>query len=67
MKQYKSNEEKSSPLNACAPNNLTNEFLIIATDLNMGDTLSKALQIMMRFAIENKNNKEFKTEIKKIR
>lgn len=67
MRIYKRSEEKAIPMNTCAPSELIDDFLIVATDLELGDTLSKAIQIVMRFVINNKNNTKFKKEIRELR
>ena len=66
MRRYKSQAEKSAPMNTCAPSNLIDDFLMAATDLNLGETLSEAIQTIMKYVIKNKNNVKFKEEIKNV-
>lgn len=67
MRKYKTPEEKAAPMNTSAPNKLIDDFLVVATDLDAGETLSEAIQLLMRYAITKKNNKSFKEEIQKLR
>ena len=66
MRNYKSSQEKATPMNTCAPSELIDEFLLAATDLEMGDTLSRAIQISMRYVINKKDDKKFKEEINEL-
>jgi len=67
MKQYKPSQEKAIPMNTCAPVKLLDEFLVVATDEDLGDNLSKAVQLMLKYAVLNKNNKKFIEELKKLK
>ena len=67
MRNYKSQQEKAAPMNTCAPNKLIDDFLMAATDLELGETLSEAVQIAMKFVVENKDNEKFKEEIQKLK
>jgi len=67
MKSYKSSQQKARPMNTCAPSELIDNFLLVATDLNMGETLSEAIQLMMKFTVSNKNNDKFKQAMKELK
>ena len=67
MKKYKPTHEKAVPMNTCAPAQLLDDFLVIATDEDLGDNMSKAIQLAMKYVIKNKDNKKFMKELKELK
>ena len=67
MKTYKSTHEKAIPMNTCAPAQLLDEYLVIATDEDLGDNMSKAIQLALKYVIKNKDNKKFIKELKELK
>ncbi len=67
MRNYKSQSEKSSPMNTCAPNKLIDDFLLAATDLSLGETMSEAIQKAMKYVVIKKEDKKFQKEIEELK
>ena len=67
MKVYKPMQEKAIPMNTCAPAKLLDDFLVVATDSNLGDNMSKAVQLALKYVIKNKDNKKFMQELKELK